>query len=108
MVRVGLEHHPLAATAALVWSGDLPRTLQQILFDTAESITSPGLAHQVELELKKAMCLWSVVTARVELAEPSRQIGPTFPGLLTAAARGDIVVLSVLLRPAIWVPEGLN
>ena len=57
MVRVGLEHHPLAATAALVWSGDLPRTLQQILFDTAESITSPGLAHQVELELKKAMCL---------------------------------------------------
>jgi len=42
MVRVILEHRPLAATAALVWSGDLPRTLQQILFDTAESITSPG------------------------------------------------------------------
>ena len=56
MVRVGLEHHPLAATAALVWSGDLPRTLQQILFDTAESITSPGRARQVEPELK-AMCL---------------------------------------------------
>ena len=56
MVRVGLEHHPLAATAALVWSGDLPRTLQQILFDAAESITSPGRARQVEPELK-AMCL---------------------------------------------------
>jgi DNA-binding transcriptional LysR family regulator len=51
MVRVGLEHHPLAATAALVWSGDLPRTLQQILFDTAESIASPGPARQVEPEL---------------------------------------------------------
>jgi hypothetical protein len=52
MVRVTLEHHPLAATAALVWSGDLPRTLQQILFDTAESITSLGPARQVEQELK--------------------------------------------------------
>ncbi len=38
MACVGLEHHPLTATAALVWSGDLPRNLQQILFDTAESI----------------------------------------------------------------------
>ena len=52
MVRVGLEHRPLTATAALVWSGDLPRTLQQILFDTAERITSPGPAQQVETELK--------------------------------------------------------
>ena len=52
MVRVILEGRPMAATAALVWSGDLPRTLQQILFDTAESITSPGLARQVEPELK--------------------------------------------------------
>jgi DNA-binding transcriptional LysR family regulator len=52
MVRVGLEHHPLTATAALVWSGDLPRPLQQILFDTAESISSPGPARRVESELK--------------------------------------------------------
>jgi len=52
MVRVILEHRPLTATAALVWNGDLPRTLQQILFDTAESITSPGPARQVEPELK--------------------------------------------------------
>ena len=51
MVRVGLEHHPLAATAALVWSGDLPRTLQQILFDTAESITPTGPARQIGPEL---------------------------------------------------------
>jgi DNA-binding transcriptional LysR family regulator len=35
MVRVGLEC-PLTATAAVAWSGDLPRHLQQVLFDTAE------------------------------------------------------------------------
>jgi hypothetical protein len=55
MVRVILEHRPLTATAALVWSGDLPRSLQQILFDTAESIISPdpvGPARQVEPELQ--------------------------------------------------------
>jgi DNA-binding transcriptional LysR family regulator len=52
MVQVILEHRPLAATAALVWSGDLPRTLQQILFDTADQIASPGPARQAEPELK--------------------------------------------------------
>jgi DNA-binding transcriptional LysR family regulator len=45
MVRVDLEHHPLTAPAALVWSGDLPRPLQQILFDAAESIPAPGPAR---------------------------------------------------------------
>jgi DNA-binding transcriptional LysR family regulator len=44
MVRVGLEDHPLTATAALVWSGDLPRPLQQILFDAADGIASPDPA----------------------------------------------------------------
>jgi hypothetical protein len=52
MVRVVLEDRPLAATAALVWSGDLPRPLQQILFDTAESIASPGPARPVKPELQ--------------------------------------------------------
>jgi DNA-binding transcriptional LysR family regulator len=56
MARLILKDHPLTATAALVWSGDLPRALQQILFDTAESITSPGRARQGEPELK-ALCL---------------------------------------------------
>jgi len=41
MVRVGLERHPLTATAVVVWSGDLPRHLQQVLFDTADTET-PG------------------------------------------------------------------
>jgi DNA-binding transcriptional LysR family regulator len=36
MVRVSVEERPLTATAALAWNGDLPRELQQILFDTAD------------------------------------------------------------------------
>jgi hypothetical protein len=36
MVRVGLQRRPLTATAAVAWSGDLPRQLQQVLFDTAD------------------------------------------------------------------------
>jgi DNA-binding transcriptional LysR family regulator len=32
MVRISLEDHPLTAMASLVWNGDLPRPLQQILF----------------------------------------------------------------------------
>jgi hypothetical protein len=38
LVLVGLEDRPLTATAALVWNGDLPRALQQILFDAADGI----------------------------------------------------------------------
>jgi DNA-binding transcriptional LysR family regulator len=41
MVRVSLDGQPLTATAALVWNGDLPRPLQQILFDTADGPTPP-------------------------------------------------------------------
>jgi DNA-binding transcriptional LysR family regulator len=36
MARVYLAGHPLTATAALVWNGDLPRPHQQILFETAD------------------------------------------------------------------------
>jgi DNA-binding transcriptional LysR family regulator len=39
MTAVRLEKRPLTATAGLVWSGDLPCQLQQILFDAADSIT---------------------------------------------------------------------
>ena len=38
MVRVSIAGHPLTATAALVWHGELPRPLQQILFDTADGV----------------------------------------------------------------------
>ena len=45
MVRVGLERRPLTATALLVWNGDLPRPLQQILFDAADGMTPTGPAR---------------------------------------------------------------
>lgn len=39
MVRVRLDRAPLNAKAALVWNGDLPRQLQQILFDAADGVS---------------------------------------------------------------------
>jgi len=50
MVLVGLEHRPLTATAAVVWNGDLPRSLQQILFDAADGITPSAPARTGEHE----------------------------------------------------------
>jgi hypothetical protein len=47
-VPVGLERHPLTATAALVWSGDLARPLQQILFDAAERATPSSRTRSSE------------------------------------------------------------
>ena len=44
MGRVSIVGRPLTATAALVWHGDLPRPLQQILFDTADGVTPPPQA----------------------------------------------------------------
>jgi DNA-binding transcriptional LysR family regulator len=38
LIRYRIDRSPLTAAAALVWSGDLPRPLQQVLFDTADSI----------------------------------------------------------------------
>jgi len=49
MVRVSLQNHPLTASAALVWSGDLPRPLQQLLFETADSLTAPASPRPAEL-----------------------------------------------------------
>jgi DNA-binding transcriptional LysR family regulator len=49
MARVILQHHPLTATAALVWSTGLPRPLQQLLFDTADSLTGPAHPQPADL-----------------------------------------------------------
>ena len=51
MTLVCLEHHPLTATAAVVWNGDLPHPLQQVLFDAADGITPPVPARTGEHEL---------------------------------------------------------
>jgi hypothetical protein len=50
MVLISLEHHPLSATAAVVWNGDLPRPLQQVLFDAADGITPSAPARTAEHE----------------------------------------------------------
>jgi DNA-binding transcriptional LysR family regulator len=42
MVRLRLDRRPLTATAAVAWSGDLPRHLQQVLFDTADAAALPA------------------------------------------------------------------
>jgi DNA-binding transcriptional LysR family regulator len=49
MVRASLEHRPLTASAALVWSGDLPRSLQQMLFEAADGLTRPAPPRPAEL-----------------------------------------------------------
>jgi hypothetical protein len=40
MARARIEGSSLSAAAALVWNGNLPRPLQQVLFDIADSIAS--------------------------------------------------------------------
>ena len=49
MVPVRLHNHPLTASAALVWSADLPRPLQQMLFETTDSLTAPAPPRPAEL-----------------------------------------------------------
>jgi hypothetical protein len=46
MVRVRVEGHPLTAAAAIVWNGDLPRPLQQILVETADGVAVPEPAFR--------------------------------------------------------------
>ena len=45
MVRVRLDRRLLTATAAVAWSGDLPRHLQQVLFDTADTAALPAASQ---------------------------------------------------------------
>ena len=44
-----LQRHPLIASAALVRNGDLPRPPQQMLFDTADSMTEATHAQPADL-----------------------------------------------------------
>jgi RimJ/RimL family protein N-acetyltransferase len=74
----------------------------EVLAENRTMLTLLPSLGQVETESRGP-----VVTARVELAEPPRQASPDFIDLLTAAARGDILGLPVLLRQLVRVPEGL-
>ena len=51
MIRVRLEQRPLTALAALAWNGELPRPLQQIFFEVADSLAPapPRCAEVVSL-----------------------------------------------------------
>ena len=49
MVRVRLDRRPLTATAAVAWRDDLPRHLQQVLFDTADTAHTADPAHTAAL-----------------------------------------------------------
>lgn len=59
MVKASLHNHPLTTSAALVWSGDPPRLLQQMLFQAADSLTTgrprpqPRQARQQSAEATK-------------------------------------------------------
>jgi DNA-binding transcriptional LysR family regulator len=57
MIPIGLEHHPLTATAAVVWGGHLPRPLQQILFDAADGITPSASARRIKEPPAEAVCV---------------------------------------------------
>src|SRR5689334_17371045 len=84
MTRVCIAGHPLTATAALVWNGDLPRPLQQILFDTAVGVTAPQASSPpaAQVALQYGADLMSGGTPVLATAGTSRA------GLHPAVARG--------------------
>jgi DNA-binding transcriptional LysR family regulator len=49
MVQVSLHEHPFTASAALIWNLDLPNSLQQMLVETADSLTAPAPSPLAEL-----------------------------------------------------------
>ena len=80
-----------------------------IEYFTAEILAEnrAALALLPELGRVESESLGPVVAARVEIAEPPRPAGQDLLDLLTAAARGDIVGIPVLLRRLTRVPDGL-
>ena len=110
----------LAVTVVDAWQGRglgsvlLARLSERALDVGIEYFTAEVLAeNRTALALLPALgrveteSAGPVVTARVEIAEPARQTGQELLDLLTAAARGDIVGIPVLLRRLIRVPDGL-
>jgi hypothetical protein len=49
MVKVSLRNHPLTASAALVWNGNLPGPLQQMIFEAPDNLTTPAPPRPAEL-----------------------------------------------------------
>jgi DNA-binding transcriptional LysR family regulator len=72
MVPVRLDQSPLAATAGLVWNGDLPRPLQQVLFDTADGI----IEHFSSWSSGTGTEAWSAAHHPGPLPQPSGMAAP--------------------------------
>ena len=85
MVRVSIDGQPLTATAALVWNGDLPRPLQQILFDTADGLTPPPASSVPAAAWPGQQSAAALVSGRTP---PSPTAGTSPAGLHPAAECG--------------------
>jgi DNA-binding transcriptional LysR family regulator len=66
MIKVSLRNHPLTASAALVWNGDLPRPLQQMIFEAADNLTTAAPPRPAELV---------PMTALAAVPAPARRAG---------------------------------
>jgi len=86
MTRASITGHPLTATAALVWNGDLPRPLQQILFDTADGVTAPPAFPSPAAARPGQQIAAELMSGELPPAQPA---GTSRAGLHPAAARGE-------------------
>jgi hypothetical protein len=89
MARVSIAGHPLTATAALVWNGDLPRPLQQILFDTADGVTPPSAPPPLAAARPGQRYAAELISAGLP---PARQLELAQPGCIPPLPRGRIAV----------------
>ena len=107
MVPVGLVDHPLTATAALVWNGDLPRPLQQVLFDAADAITPPARpGRQVPTRRSSNRIPGTWVAFLIYQQVENHVLNPVIMSR-TANVNPLLVLLSVLVGTSIgnWVEE---
>lgn len=75
MIRTSIAGRPLTASAVVAWNADLPRHLQQILFDAADSITDASAVPSGTGGL-----LSLVPSSRVRSAELRSRRGGRWPG----------------------------
>jgi DNA-binding transcriptional LysR family regulator len=85
MARVSIAGHPLTATAALIWNGDLPRPLQQILFDTADGVIAPPTSPPPAAARPGQQYATELMSGGLP---PARVAGTSRAGLHPAVARG--------------------
>jgi DNA-binding transcriptional LysR family regulator len=87
MTQVSIPGHPLTATAALVWNGDLPRPLQQILFDTADGVTPPDASSPAAARPGQDRAVQPTDGEAPATWAPQLAAGRSLAGLCPAASR---------------------